>query len=168
MKLILGFIVVLLVFINCNHFLFFNFFTHSLPHGIYLRTGGAPKIGDYAVSCLTPEIARYGIERGYLVPGNCKTGSVPVLKIIKGMPGDNFMIKNGYFALNGIEYPIADHDSTGRPLKAFYAGSGGVLEENKYLLISTFVKNSWDGRYWGGVAIKYIVKPLWIFDHEKN
>ena len=167
MKWIWGIIVVLLVVLNYTHLLYLNIFTHSLPHGIYMRTGGAPKIGDYAVTCLTPEIARYGMERGYLAQGLCETGSVPVLKIIKGMPGDKFMIKNGYFELHGIEYPLMARDSSGRPLKPFYAASGGVLDKDKYLLISTFAKNSWDGRYWGPVTIKYLVKPLWIFDHEK-
>lgn len=166
MKWYLPIILAILVFLNYSHLLFFNFYTHSLPHGIYVRSIGAPKIGDYAVTCLTDEIARYGIGRGYLVAGNCETGSVAVMKIIKGVPGDYFTIKNGHFELKGIEYPILDRDSQGRPLKPFYKANRVVLDKDKYLLLSTYAKNSWDGRYWGPVPIKYLVKPLWIFDND--
>ena len=57
---ILGFI----IYLNYSHLFYLNVITHSLPHGIYIRTSGTSKIGDYAVTCLTPEIAKYGIDRG--------------------------------------------------------------------------------------------------------
>ena len=64
----------ILIYLHLSHLLFFNIYTHSLPHGIYIQKDGAPQRGDYAVSCLTNEIAQYGIRQGYLVQGNCQDG----------------------------------------------------------------------------------------------
>jgi len=157
-----------LIFLNFSHFIFFNIYTHSLPYGIYIKTQGIPDRGSYAATCLTPEIARYGIERGYLAQGVCKSGTVMVLKVIKGIPGDHYSVKNGLFEINGIDYNIISKDSSGRPLKAFYSQNEGVIQPGEYVLLSNFIKNSWDSRYWGPVGIEFLVKPLWIFDHEKR
>ena len=90
-----------LIILNITHLLYFNIFTHSLPYGIYIKVKGLPRAGDYAATCLTPELARYGMARGYLAPGNCDTGTVLVLKMIKGLPGDHFVLKNNCLGLNG-------------------------------------------------------------------
>lgn len=160
-------ILAIVIFLNFTHFIFFNIYTHSLPYGIYIKTSGNPERGSYAATCLTPEIARYGIDRGYLAKGVCQTGTVMVLKVIKGIPGDHYSIQNGFFVINGVSYGIVPKDSLGRPLKAFYEQKEGVVESGKYILLSNFIKNSWDSRYWGTVEIEFLVKPLWIFDHEK-
>lgn len=160
-------LLVLLVLVTCNftHIIYFNIFTHSLPYGIYMKVKGTPQRGDYAASCLTAEIARYGMDRSYLAQGNCATGTVMVLKIIKGLPGDRFVVKNGSLELNGTQYPIRDKDSVGRGLKVFYRQKEGTLNRGEYILISTFTKNSWDSRYWGPVAVEFLLKPLWIFEN---
>ncbi|MDE2027073.1 MAG: S26 family signal peptidase [Candidatus Omnitrophica bacterium] len=165
MRLFLWLIMGSLIYLNYSHLFYLNIFTHSLPHGIYIRSSGVPKVGDYAVTCLTPEIAQYGIKRSYLATGNCDTGTVPVVKVIYGMPGDNFIIKNGLLEIHGIKYPILDHDSLGRSLKVFYKSNKIILGKDNYLLLSDYVTNSWDSRYWGPVTIKFLVKPFWIFDH---
>jgi len=157
----------ILIFLNYSHFVFFNIYTHSLPYGIYIKTPGIPERDSYAATCLTPEIAQYGIERGYLAKGVCQSGTVLVLKVIKGIPGDHYSVKNGFFELNGVSYNIVPKDSLGRPLKVFYGQNQGTVEPGKYILLSTFIKNSWDSRYWGPVGVEFLVKPLWIFDHEK-
>jgi conjugative transfer signal peptidase TraF len=153
-----------LIILNSTRIIYFNIFTHSLPYGIYLRIKGSPKISDFAASCLTPEIAQYGITRRYLAHGICNTGTVLVLKIIKGVPGDNFLVKNGFLELNGHSYYIMNKDSSKRPLKVFYQQKEGVLSKGKYILLSDFAKNSWDSRYWGPVSIQFLLKPLWIFE----
>ena len=43
-----------------------------------------------------------------------------------------------------------------------------VTDNGEYILLSDFAKNSWDSRYWGPVGVEFLVKPLWIFDHEKQ
>jgi len=154
--------------LNFTHIIYFNIFTHSLPYGIYIKVNGTPKRGDFAASCLTAEIARYGMDRGYLAPGNCDTGTVRVLKIIAGLPGDRFVLYNGSLELNGRRYPIRDKDSVGRGLKVFYRQQGGMLKKGEYILISTFTNNSWDSRYWGPVTVQFLLKPLWIFEDIKT
>jgi len=153
-----------LVGLNATDLLYFNVFTHSLPYGIYLRIQGIPHRGEYASSCLTPEIARYGIARDYLVQGNCGTGTVHVLKKIMGFPGDYFVVNNGLLELNGHAYPIKPVDSSGRLLKVFYSKKEGIINKGRYMLLSDFAQNSWDSRYWGPVSIEFLLKPWWIWE----
>jgi conjugative transfer signal peptidase TraF len=157
-----------LIVLNYTHTVYFNLLTHSLPYGIYVRIEGTPKRGDYAASCLTPAIAHYGIERRYLARGNCYTGGVPVLKMIQGIPGDGFEVKDGFLRLNGHLYPIMSKDSSGRALKVFYKEREGIVDSGHYILLSDFVKNSWDSRYWGPVSIEFLLKPLWIFENTQK
>jgi conjugative transfer signal peptidase TraF len=153
-----------LLVLNLTHIFYFNIFTHSVPSGIYMKMKGDPQRGSFAASCLTSEIAKYGIARSYLAQGECDTGTVLVLKMIEGLPGDHFLVKNKFLEINGYSYHIMDYDSSGRKLKAFYGPKEGILEKGKYLLLSDFVKNSWDSRYWGPVSIQFLLKPLWIFE----
>ena len=159
-------IMVGLIILNSTHMFYFNIFTHSLPDGIYMKIKGTPQKGDYAATCLTPQIVQYGINRGYLAQGNCDTGTVLVLKTIQGIPGDHFFVKKNFLGLNGHSYPIMDHDSSGRMLKVFYNQKEGILDKGKYILLSNFVKNSWDSRYWGPMSIQFLVKPLWTLEKK--
>ena len=160
-------ILLVLIVLNFTHIIYFNIFTHSLPYGIYMKIQGAPQKDDYAATCLTPQIAQYGIVRGYLAQGNCDTGTVLVLKMIKGLPGDHFVLKNGSLELNGRAYHLMEHDASGRVLKYFYKQNEAVLDKGQYILLSDFAKNSWDSRYWGPVSIQFLLKPLWIFEPYK-
>ena len=133
-----------------------------------MKIKGTPQRGDYAASCLTQEIAQYGIHRRYLAPGNCDTGTVLVLKMIRGIPGDHFVVKNGFLELNGYSYPLSDKDSSGRALRIFYKEKEGILDKGEYILLSDFAKNSWDSRYWGPVSMEFLLRPLWLFEKVKN
>jgi conjugative transfer signal peptidase TraF len=166
--LCLFFVLFGLIISNFTKIIFFNIYTHSLPYGIYQRISGIPQRGDYAATCLTPKIAQYGIDRHYLAQGNCGTGTVLVLKMIKGVPGDHFAVENGFLELNAYPYPIMDHDSSGRTLENFYKHKEGVVDTGKYMLMSDFVKNSWDSRYWGPVGIQFLLKPLWLFENVQH
>ncbi len=141
-----------------------NIFTHSLNCGVYMKINGTPKVGEYAATCLTREIVEYGISRNYLAPGNCVTGTVPVLKMIKSIPGDHFLVKNGSLKLYGQAYPIKSKDSDGRPLKSFYKNKEGILNRGEYILLGNSSEHSWDSRYFGPVGIEFLLKPLWIFE----
>jgi conjugative transfer signal peptidase TraF len=156
------------VSLNFAHIIYFNIYSHSLPYGIYMRIGDHPQKGNFAATCLTPEIARYGIARRYLELGQCDNGSVFVIKIIKGIPGDFFAVKNGFLRLNGEQYYIMNTDSSGRSLKMFYHQKQGIINKGKYILLSDFVPNSWDSRYWGQVDIQFLLKPLWLFENVKK
>ena len=138
-----------------------------MPLGVYLRISGTPKRGDYAATCLPNNVTRYAIAHGYLVKGNCDAGSVPVLKMVAGVPGDRFVVLNGRLTVNGETYRIWARDSAGRSLKLFYHEKMGIINKGKYMLMSDFVSNSWDSRYWGPVSIQFLLKPLWI-EHAKK
>jgi len=157
-----------LMILNFSHIFYINIYTHSLPFGLYMKKNGIPQKEDYAATCLNKEIVQYGIDRRYLATGGCDTGTVLVLKKIKGLPGDGFEIKNGFLELNGNTYRIMDKDSSGRALMVFYKDKKGILGKGKYFLLSDFVKNSWDGRYWGPMSIQFLLKPLWIFENVKR
>jgi conjugative transfer signal peptidase TraF len=167
MKIWLLLVLSALVVLDSSRLFYFNIFTHSLPYGVYMRVKGGPQRGDYAASCLTSDIAQYGIDRQYLAQGNCLTGTVGVLKIIKGLPGDRFSVKNGFLELNGNVYSIMEKDSSGRTLKVFYKQREGILGKGEYMLLSDFVQNSWDSRYWGPVNIQFLLKPFWTFENKK-
>jgi len=160
-------VLLVLVVLNFTHRIYLNIFTHSLPYGIYMRINGVPQRDDFAATCLTPEIAQYGVNRGYLAQGNCDTGSVLVLKRIKGLPGDHFVVRDGFLELNGYNYLIMSQDSVGRKLGLFYHQNVGLVALGKYFLLSDFAKNSWDSRYWGPVGIQFLLKPLWLFEKYK-
>ncbi len=157
------FVLILCIALNLSHLVFFNIFSASLPCGIYLRVNKQPQRDDCAAACLTYEAAQYGLQRSYLAQGDCPTGSVLVLKWIKGMPGDRYAVKNNFLGINGHLYHIMKKDSAGRPLKVFYHDREGILRTGQYLLLSDYVPNSWDSRYWGPVSIAFLLKPIWIF-----
>jgi len=167
-RFLLVFILLGLVVLNFSHQIYFNIFTHSLPYGIYSRVNGFPQKGDFAATCLPSEIAHYGIKRNYLEQGHCDSGSVLVLKVIKGIPGDHYLVKDQILELNKHFYPIMSKDSVGRPLKVFYDFNKGVINQGQYFLLSDFVKNSWDSRYWGPVHIQFLLKPLFLFESTKT
>ena len=160
-RLILAIILIFALIDQSKHF-YLNIYTHSLPSGIYYRIDKSPNIGDYAASCLTPEIAEYGLKRGYLGRGDCSTGIIPIMKVIKGVPGTHFSFKNKIFKVEAVnqKYILKDVDSIGRPLKKFYNTDMGFVKKQNYILLSNYVPNSWDSRYWGAVPIEFILKPL--------
>ena len=156
-----------LMILNFSHIFYINIYTHSLPFGLYMKKNGIPQKEDYAATCLNKEIVQYGIDRRYLATGGCDTGTVLVLKKIKGLPGDGFEIKNGFLELNGHSYYIMKFDSSGRELKSFYKMNEGFLNKGEYILLSDFVRNSWDSRYWGPVRVQFLLKPLFLFEQYR-
>lgn len=146
--------------------LYFNVLSSSMPRGIYIRVDEKPKAGSTAATCLTDELAWYGLERGYLVKGRCPTGIQPVLKKVYAGYNDTVSMQNGRLTLNGLELTdidILETDSQGREVALFYEREQ-LLEQDEFWLMSDHKKNSWDSRYWGPVKIVYSLKPVWTFD----
>lgn len=142
----------------------FNFTSRSMPVGIYFKTDKHPETGDYVVSCLTQELADYGLEKGYLGRGFCATGIQPVLKKIIAVRSDKVVSADNSLWINGVlqeQYPVLDIDSNGRNIQLFYK-SPYILKGNEYWLMSDYKTNSLDSRYWGAVPIEYVVKPVLI------
>lgn len=154
------------VYVGAKYWGLYLNISDSMPKGFYRQVQAASVRGSLAVSCLTPSIATYGLERGYLVPGACPTGIQPVMKKIIAIPGDNIQIRHGYLIINHIPHPelkIAMLDSKQRPLQLFYPSRSYVIGEGQYMLVSDYVVNSWDSRYWGPVGIEKLVVAVWEF-----
>lgn len=134
-----------------------------MPKGLYRTVSGVPEPGMLATSCLTPTLAQYGLERGYLVPGNCPTGIQPVMKKILAVEGDVLITDEDHLVVNDVPHPeihLEAQDSRGRKLKRF-APVIYQVPAGQAVLYSAYVRNSWDGRFWGTVPVKELVRPLW-------
>lgn len=147
--------------------IFINLFDKSMPSGIYKKDKQKPVRGSLAITCLTLELAEYGLQRGYLKKGQCSTGIQPVLKKVMAIEGDTLTFQDDIVKINGEalkRYRIVQKDSQNRPLKIFYPISVYTLKEGEYWLMSDYKPNSWDSRYWGAVPVMSQVKALWIID----
>ena len=150
-----------------NSGILINLFDKSMPAGIYIKSSQKAEKGFLAITCLTSEIAAYGLERGYLNKGRCPTGIRPVMKVVMAMEGDTISVDNGGVAINEnfVEgCHISDKDSNNRPLQKFYRPQKFVLKKNEFWLISNHKPNSWDSRYWGAVPIEGCVKPILVIN----
>jgi conjugative transfer signal peptidase TraF len=137
----------------------------SAAAGIYRVTDSPAARGALVAVCLPPSIARQGLARGYLQPGDCPAGAEPVAKIIGALPGDVVELESGWIAVNGVKFPnsrTAPRDSADRPLPhvpsgARRAGSGEVW------LFGFNDARSWDARYFGAVPaanLRGVLKPV--------
>lgn len=143
--------------------------TPSIPIGIYraVKTDGIA-LNDIAEYCLDygayVSIAK---TRDYLRHGPCPSGLQPLVKVVKGLPGNVLAInEQGQITVDGEELrfsEIAGHDSQNRPLPC----SGLVLGEipaGKAFLIS-YHQGGFDSRYFGLAEIEKLkkVRPLITF-----
>lgn len=149
-----------------------NWYTASLPKGVYLKTAyGVIKQGDYAATCLNNELVAFGKERGYLPPFSsydCEHGYYAVGKMVYGKPGDVVTLTEaGEVVINSKALGISrlSHDSKGRDMPPL-PQSRYKLKKNEYWLMSAYKANSWDSRYWGPVSIAYQLEPVWIWQGE--
>lgn len=168
-KLTKTFLSIFLVFIilTLNGY-YLNYLSDSLPRGIYKKINKQPEVGDYVASCLTNEIADYGLKRGYLTTGNCDTGMMPLMKRIVAKSGQKVEILNNQLLIDDQimkDHPLFSYDSHGRELKLFYDDKI-TIPTNKYFIMSAYKQNSWDSRYFGAVEISFVLKPIIQFKKE--
>ena len=124
--------------------------TPSYPRGLYLPIDRAPRVGDLVAYCPTKEVASYGLARGYLSPGRCPAGSVPLIKRMAAAGGALVAIGPAGVAVDGKvlknSRPLA-RDGVGRPLPRLRLSQ--TLSEKQVLLMSDYEAASFDGRYFG-------------------
>ena len=131
----------------------------SMPLGWY-RTVPAThlRVGMLAVAHIPAWAARLAAARGYLPI------SVPVIKRIAAIRGDEVCERSGVLSINGRTVARAlDADSAGRPLPA-WRGCGELPRGEVFLLGD--VPDSYDSRYFGPVRTHDIVRraiPLWTW-----
>lgn len=128
--------------------------TSSLPKGIYRLSSGTPEKGDLVTFCLEGEYAALARERGYLEAGSCPSGLRPLLKRLKGLPGD-FVDP-----ANMVSRPF---DSQGRPMPS--VPPSGVIPFGMALVLADH-PGSFDSRYFGLVPLDSLqrVEPVFLFN----
>lgn len=136
--------------------------TGSEPRGVYWLSAptGAQLKRATLVAMTVPEAFRALIkERHWTRPG------VPLLKNVGAVAGDTVCVANGTLSINGrAVVPVMSRDSQGRPLPQLRGCR--QLAAGYFLPLSTYVPNSFDGRYMGQQPVSLIqgvAHPLWIF-----
>lgn len=145
--------------------------TPSVAVGLYRLASRAPERGDLVAFCpqqgALPALA---LERGYLRPGLCASGTRPLLKRLVGLPGDQLVIAPEGARINGRLQPcsqVRTLDSHGRLLPRG-ALESGTIPANKTLLLSDGHTGGFDSRYFGLVELRELrpARPVMIFESQ--
>lgn len=141
--------------------------TQSMPMGLYRIVGRMPARGATVLVCLPPGIAIFASERGYVPRGGaCAHGTVPIGKVVLGVPGDTVTLLPAGLLLNGVPVPNSKahaRDHRGKSLPKLHYGSR-VIGGGTLWLYSPYSAWSFDSRYFGPVATRHVVavvRPLW-------
>jgi len=127
----------------------------SAPAGVYRLVAAPPGRGALVAACLPAAIARTGLARGYLQPGDWPGGAEPVAKVVGALPGDTIDIEPGWVAVNGKRFPdsrTAARDSAARALPHAPWGARRVAP-GRVWLFGFNDPRSWDARYFGAVPL---------------
>ncbi len=137
----------------------------SAPAGIYRLIAAPAGRETLVAACLPAAIARAGLARGYLRPGDCPAGAEPVAKVIGALPGDLVELAPGRVAVNGVSFAnsrTAAYDSAGRPLPHEPWGAHRVASGQVWLFGFNDAR-SWDARYFGPVplvSVRGVLRPV--------
>lgn len=136
----------------------------SAPIGFYTIDRGGPfDIGDLVAVDAPEPLMAFLVERGYLTKG------VPLLKRIRGVPGQIVCRSNLAVTVDGVEVGAAlERDRAGRDLPA-WQGCRRILTGAVFLM-NWQVNDSLDGRYFGLTSTARIIGravPLWT-DEDSN
>ncbi len=143
--------------------------TPSFPQGIYQKYPREARVrrGQMVVACPPDEpMYHLALQRHYLRPGLCPSGTEPLIKKVVGLPGDTILVGrdvrvNGHPIANSTVYPT---DGDDRPMKAW---TNGKVPAGQLFLMSDYREDSFDSRYTGPLpdhAVLSYIKPLWTFD----
>ena len=133
--------------------------------GVYMASGLVLERGNHVEVCLDGEFARLALERGYLRHGRCESGTMPLVKTLAGLPGDDLLIDRSGIRINGIlltNSKIRPLDSQGRKITSQL--QPGIIPPDKAFVFSEH-KGGFDGRYFGLVDYSNLKKvdPLLTF-----
>ncbi len=136
--------------------------TASQPVGVYWvkhRTSGEYTRGMRVAFPVPHAFQALVVERGWLAPG------VPLIKHIGAVAGDRVCIQPGRAVINAADVgPVYTHDSEGRPLPLLRGCL--TVPPGYFLPLSSYIPNSFDGRYMGVQPLSSIVGeviPIWTF-----
>ena len=135
--------------------------TQSYPRGLYLPIGRAALVGDLVAFCPGSAVASYGMARGYLNPGRCPSGSVPLIKRMTAAGGDRVAIGPAGVMVDGKvltnSRPLA-RDGLGRPLPQLRLSV--TLAVGQVLLMSDYEAASFDSRYFGPLERTGVLRAM--------
>jgi conjugative transfer signal peptidase TraF len=147
--------------------------TGSLPLGLYRTVPGPLVRGARVLVCLPPGVAAYARARGYVPRGGwCPGGVLPVGKPVLALPGDTVTVTATGLRVNGVPVPNSRAlatDHLGRPLPRLALGPQ-VVHPGTLWVVSTYVRTSFDSRYFGPVALTAVrsyLRPVWTAGAER-
>lgn len=140
--------------------------TASMPVGLYYRDTTAMRAGSIVAFCLDQANAavRTAIERNYLPPGPCPSGTAPALKHVAAVAGDTVhwsaqgVFVNGRLVRNTAPLSV---DAGGHLMPAL-SGSHTV-PHGHFLALAPHSAHSFDSRYFGFVpeaSVRAQLQPL--------
>jgi conjugative transfer signal peptidase TraF len=128
--------------------------TSSMPLGVYLRINKSNlQQGDIVAICLPKAIAQEGLHKHYLSRGHCATGTMPVIKQVIAIPGDNVSLSAAGMTVEGkfFKAPIQQYDHHSHTIRQFVLPGYYPKTTGVWLYGNNNVENSWDSRYFGGI-----------------
>ena len=122
----------------------------SAPRGLYtVSPARTLEVGDYVVARLPEAIANFAAARRYL------PRSVPVLKQVGALPGQQVCIRNGSVYVDGIAVArTLDEDGQHRPLTPWKACRS--LVDGEIFLLNSANPASFDSRYFGPLDVTFV------------
>jgi conjugative transfer signal peptidase TraF len=143
--------------------------TRSIPVGLYRMVDEPVGKGVYVIFCppQSPLFAE-ARERGYIGAGFCPGGYGYMMKRVVAMGGDAVTSADEGVSVNGELLPASvprRTDKAGRAM-ARYQFNDYILKESELLLMSDVSTTSFDGRYFGPVAVgqvRGVIRPILVF-----
>ncbi|HPT77137.1 MAG TPA: S26 family signal peptidase [Defluviitaleaceae bacterium] len=123
----------------------------SIPRGIYkvIPFDGQLKPGDIVIFDPPVQARPYVYGRAWLPKG------WPLIKPVGAITGDEYQIKEHSIIINNhYKGPVYSYDKDGQPIN--YKKGRFIVEKEHFLPISTYIKRSFDGRYFGQVPYSLI------------
>lgn len=146
-----GLFAILIFFIKYFGYGFTYQATISMPKGIYLTFPAKNIKYDDIVIFYPPKIAAEFLAKQHWAPN-----SGVLMKKVIGMPDDFVCNQNHAIAINGKKLGLL-HDFYAPGKKMPHELFCGKLANNQYMLLSTFIDRSYDGRYFGPVTQDQII-----------
>lgn len=143
--------------------------TNSLPSGIYW-TVDQPVTRDSIVSFCQPlePIFQAGLDRGFISQGRCEGNYLPLMKKVKGLPGDVIRLSDQGILINDALINNSKPLALEAPLDGYPPIVLGeyTVKSGEYFLLSDYSAKSFDGRYYGPTpkeAIDSVLVPVVIW-----